>query len=617
MTCLFRWNGLTVPNSTIAVPGGTMGYGDVGSPTKDSYISPNTVGPRFEIESGNNPNRPEHKVLEANDYAVGNDIFYWSISPTAKPGVTLPGVYTGPWSMSIMVRFPTPLAAVTFLTARKAGASQFSLARLISTDRISRTGSGNSVSLPSANEWYRVEIQADSSRSPSVVWRIYRGDAVTPLGGFQDTPTSAEWDQLYIGYLNAGFSAIQANFGEIEIHDDYTLGGKFQSNPSSPSAASASAIGAPSYAPTILSRYRYSSATNKTVSRYTPTYTEYANVEYTTVPFNANRKYDLYVPTGTPPIGGWPLLVWAHSGFFSENNKNYLPDNWRNEMLAAGFAVATVQYVKTVIDTVPTYDPYGTGGLYGRYPSFIVDYKLATVHLQQNAATYGINPNKVIATGYSAGGYIALAAAMTKDLTQDSGGTKLTIAGSTANGDPWGGGSTASDPVYIGSMVFAAPIDMDIARNWDPSHPNSGSVIRRVAYRAFQALVVNGTDAPEYPRQSIASHIGLNSLGNLCPVAYIQGTADYLVHWEHEETLAAALDAKGVDYTLIQTPNNHEHANDIFDADELLDWLLPLVQESSKAKTNRLFYSDGSSVVSSSESYTDGTQTIEKVIHST
>jgi acetyl esterase/lipase len=619
MTCLFRWNGLTTTTAAIAIPGGTMGFGDVGSPSGLSYISANSLGPRFVIKTGNHPNRVEHRVIEGNDYATGNDIFYWSIPPTALPGGTLPGTYTGPWSARINMRFPLPIASMTFLQFREAGVANLAFTRLVGSSRIARVGTGNSATMASDTAWYRIEIQADPDRTTQLVWRVYREDGTVPISGFQDAATSVAWDEIRLGYLSTNFNAVQAYFGEIEIHDDYDLGGQFRSSPNDGvTPASATATGAPSFPPTIPARYRYDSATNRTVARSTPTYTLYSNVEFATTPAVYGRRVDVYVPDGTPPDGGWPLLMWAHSGFFSDGSKSDLPTQWRNEMLANGYAIASVDYVKTTIDPIPSYDSYGTsdtdGPGFARYPSFIVDFKVATHFMKTNHATYSINPDKVFATGYSAGGYLALAAAMTKGLSVDSGGTKLTIAGATSDGNAWGAGLSVSDPSYLGCMVFAAPIDMDLARNWDPTHPNSGSLIRQAAYRAFQALII-GSDAPLYPRQSIASHISLNTLGNLCPVLYFRGTSDFLVHWEHEDALNTAMVAQGGDYTCILTPNNHDHANDIFDADEQLPWLNALAYPETSETTGLLYYHDGSDTSQVSEEFYNGADTLAKQLY--
>jgi acetyl esterase/lipase len=591
---LFRWNGLTVP-SRIAYPGET-GYGDVGSGTGSSRI---TGTHRLEIEPGGPTGRPTtSRQLETNDFPGGVDTFFWQIAPTANPGTSavMPGNYTGAWSMRMMARFPSWATAMTFLSFRTGSTGNFSLFRTVSPARFARTGGGpSSATLPSADDWYRIEIQADPARTAKVVWRIYQGDSTTPVSGHQDTGvTDVSWDNVQLGSLTAGAFG-SAYFAEVEVWADYDLGGQFTSNPAGTTPATTTATGAPSSTPVVGDRFRYSSTTNRTVARSTPVagtdYTSYLGVDYVTGG-TFNRKLDLYVPTRTAPAGGWPLIVWAHSGFFQAGSRSELPSTWRDDMLTAGYAVASVSYVRTSADvTIPTYDPYGStdpvtlGPGFGRYPSFVLDYKRASAFLRDNAATWGVNPAKMIATGYSAGGYLALDAAMTRNLAADSAGTPMTLDAARAAGAAWATGLTAgiADPEYVACMVFCAPIDLDLARDWDPTHPNSGSIIRRQSYRAFQGLLASTTlDAPLYPRQAITSHIGLNSAANLCPVLYIRGTADFLVHWQHQAALKTAFDAKpGTSYTVQTTPNNHDRANDVYDLDAQLAWLNPIAYPSA------------------------------------
>jgi hypothetical protein len=148
---------------------------------------------------------------------------------------------------------------------------------------------------------------------------------------------------------------------------------------------------------------------------------------------------------------------------------------------------------------------------------------------------------------------------------------------------------------------------MDLANAWDPTHPNSGSIIKRFAYRWFQGLHADGSlSAPAYPQQSIASHIGLNSLGNLCPVAYEIGTADMLIHAEHEAALSAALASKGVPYTKITTPKMHDQANELYAREDILNWLNSIAYPSDGIETRSLYLHDGGSSVMVSEDYYDG-----------
>lgn len=608
MTCLFRWQGRTKQTGIIATPGLT-GFGDIGSATENSINGILTANPRLDIEDVAMSNR-SLRVLRAYDSVVGGDVFYWSIRPTPTPWSSTPTI-TGAWSMRMYVRIPSPGGSINWLQFREAAVANLTFNRLISTDRITRSGTGNGVTLASQGSFYRIEIQCDPARTTKLVWRVYLEDGTVPVGGFQDAATDTDWDEVRIGYLTSGFWSTQAAFGDIEIHDDYDLGGQFRSSPQNGTTpASATATGAPSWSEGVDSRYRPDSSF-ETIPAGTPTFTTYANVDYTTAG-TFNRKLDLYVPDGTAPDGGWPIVCWAHSGFFSENDKNTLPTNWRNDLLLAGYAVATIQYVKTTADTSGGYDAYGTSNLGGRYPSFILDYKRAAAFLRDNAATYDIDPARMFATGYSAGGYIALAAAMTRELATDTDGNNMKLNG---NGAAWADGYTGADPVFAGAYVYCAPIDMDLAKAWDPTHPNCGSIIRKWTYRYFQGLISNGSDAPDYPTQSIAAHIGLNTLSNLCPVAYERGTADMLIHEEHEAALSAALATKGVSYTAITTPNMHDNANSLYAREDILDWLDAIAYPPVGDTIKSLYFHDGSSSALVDENYHNGA-TVPKQLYS-
>lgn len=114
---------------------------------------------------------------------------------------------------------------------------------------------------------------------------------------------------------------------------------------------------------------------------------------------NAGRGMDIYIPNGTPPNGvAWPVVMWAPSGYFVSGSRNTLVEHWRNRLLNAGYAVATLDYVKATL-TNTTYQAYGTtdtpsgaNTAYGRYPSFIVDYKLAAVRMRDKYAHDGTAP---------------------------------------------------------------------------------------------------------------------------------------------------------------------------------------------------------------------------------
>jgi acetyl esterase/lipase len=599
MACIFRWQGNGLVNNQIAGPTAN-GFDDVGTGVTGSALGTLASVPRLETSSFTMSNGRVLKSLHALDSAVGGDLFYWRVFPSDKP-IPTPSAVTGPWSARFYIKTQTPASAVTFLAFRTGSTTNIGYARAASPDRIIRTASGSNVSLPNATSAYRIEIQADPNRTNNLVWRVYLEDNLTPINGVSETVSSVSWDNMLFGYLNAGYWPVQFHFAQMEIHNDYNLGGKFRSDPQNGvTPASTTAVGAPSWDESPKGSYNVNPATfstSSTVSNPFGTPQETLNISYASSPLNYNRKFDLYLPGPTPPVGGWPVVCWAHPGFFSEKDKSVLPENWKTDMLNAGYAIASIQYVKTdSTSAVAPYTSYGTGNVGGRYPSFIIDYKLAAAYMRDNAESLKINPDKMFATGYSAGGYIALAAAMTKNLETDSAGNKMTILGATLASLPWGSGYNGEDPDFIGAYVFCAPVDLDLARSWDPSHPDAGSVINRFAYRWFQGLHANGTlTSPTFPTQSITDHINLNSLSNLCPVAYERGTADYLVHWEHEAALKTALTAKGVNYSEFVTPNTHDLANSVYDIQQQLSWFNALAYPKKSETLLNLNYSDGSS----------------------
>jgi acetyl esterase/lipase len=110
-----------------------------------------------------------------------------------------------------------------------------------------------------------------------------------------------------------------------------------------------------------------------------------------------SQRLDLYLPrrTGTAV----PLVIDVHGGAFSEGDKadtdvlaNVQP------LRDAGFAVASVNYRLS-----------GEA----RFPAALQDVKAAVRWLRANAATYGIDPQRIAIWGSSAGGYLATMAGVT------------------------------------------------------------------------------------------------------------------------------------------------------------------------------------------------------------
>lgn len=114
-----------------------------------------------------------------------------------------------------------------------------------------------------------------------------------------------------------------------------------------------------------------------------PTYTdiEYANVGGTSL------ALDIYTPASG---SNWPLIIYIHGGGWYSGDK--VSPSFLGQV-ARGYAVSSINYRLTTAATP--------------HPAQIHDCKAAVRWLRANAATYGFNPNKFCAAGFSAGGHLA------------------------------------------------------------------------------------------------------------------------------------------------------------------------------------------------------------------
>jgi acetyl esterase/lipase len=116
--------------------------------------------------------------------------------------------------------------------------------------------------------------------------------------------------------------------------------------------------------------------------------TSYKDVAYATK--SAAEKLDLYVPSGKGPF---PLVINIHGGAFKAGDKTMLGGDDANPLLAAGYAVATINYRLTG-EAI--------------FPAQINDAKAAVRFLRAKAKNYNLDPARFATWGQSAGGNIAM-----------------------------------------------------------------------------------------------------------------------------------------------------------------------------------------------------------------
>ncbi len=142
---------------------------------------------------------------------------------------------------------------------------------------------------------------------------------------------------------------------------------------------------------------------------------------------SANQKLDLYLPpTGAGPF---PCVVWIHGGGWSSGDKSLAPGAPQFGLLARGYAVASINY------------RFSSEAI---FPAQIYDVKAALRFLRGNAASYGLDKNRVAVWGFSSGGHLAALAG--------------TSGGVSALEDPGQGNAAESSRVQA-VIDWSGPID--------------------------------------------------------------------------------------------------------------------------------------------------------------
>lgn len=120
-------------------------------------------------------------------------------------------------------------------------------------------------------------------------------------------------------------------------------------------------------------------------------------------------------PTVAAPESGRPCIIFAFGGSFTHGERNdprYLP--YFRFMAERGYTVCTIDYRTTLAGFNPAngVQAFGTA-LVEAVNTATVDFLSATGYVATNAADWGIDPAKIIASGSSAGAITALQSAYT------------------------------------------------------------------------------------------------------------------------------------------------------------------------------------------------------------
>jgi len=219
---------------------------------------------------------------------------------------------------------------------------------------------------------------------------------------------------------------------------------------------------------------------------------------------NFETKLDLYIPRGER--GPLPTLVQIHGGGWvggskEQNGLRFLP------YLEMGWAVVNVQYRL---------------GQVGLAPAAVEDCLCALRWVIRNAEQYGFDTSRIVLTGYSAGGHLALTTGMipaSAGLDRQCPGDEPLQVAAIIN---WYGITDVAD-------LLEGPNMRTYAVQWMGSMPNRKEIAARVSPLTYVRA-------------------------GLPPILTIHGDADPTVPYSHALRLRDALDKAGVPNRLHTVP---------------------------------------------------------------
>lgn len=111
----------------------------------------------------------------------------------------------------------------------------------------------------------------------------------------------------------------------------------------------------------------------------------------------------VWMPVSSPPVGGWPVIVWIHGGSFTGGSWAE-PVYDGTQLAAKGAVVVGINYRLGPLGflALPALKTESADGSYGNYG--LLDQVEALYWVQRNIAAFGGNPQNVTIMGQSAGG---------------------------------------------------------------------------------------------------------------------------------------------------------------------------------------------------------------------
>jgi acetyl esterase/lipase len=244
-----------------------------------------------------------------------------------------------------------------------------------------------------------------------------------------------------------------------------------------------------------------------------------SDLVYGEVPGFRPLELDLYRPTdAAAPV---PVIVHVHGGGWRRGSRRVplprLGAGFYDELAAQGFAVAAIDYRLS-----------GEA----RYPAAVEDVRAAIGWVREHADEYGMDAGRVFAWGDSAGGHLALLAALTGSGVQggvawfpvtDLAGLLSDVTDAGGHPDP---GPESREALFLGAPAASVP---GLAREASP--------VNHASAAAPPVLLMHGAaDDLVPPAQSIRLAGALAQAGATVELELVPGATHF---WNGAEDVAA------------------------------------------------------------------------------
>ncbi|MEV6280837.1 alpha/beta hydrolase [Nocardia sp. NPDC051832] len=203
-----------------------------------------------------------------------------------------------------------------------------------------------------------------------------------------------------------------------------------------------------------------------------------------------------------------PAVVWVHGGGWSEGDRGEAP-RWHQWLNDKGYAVFAIEY-----RLAPP----------ARWNQAPGDVKCAVGWVKQHAREFGVDPERVMLAGGSAGGNLALLGGYADDRVSPS--------------------CPVGDTAVRAVAAFYPPADLALGYR-DSGDPDYARKVLRD--------YIGGTPEEFPDRYAAASPITYVRPG-VPPTLLLHGTRDHIVAYAQSELLAAKLETAGVQHDLLPIP---------------------------------------------------------------